>query len=187
MVKQLVTTSIVVIIYLCIFIVLFSPSLYAGWLYLMSRYTKVRQRGMLRVAITTLALNLIFALFLFHLTFNHFLTYKTAEKDAEAVQAVQNAITTQENFYSSYGRYYSVGPVRGPYQDDHGLTVEKDVILQVEPHWDAIGAKETYDAYALHVLGKDLVIKTDEGKVEKAPADSQQSSAIRSKLLNSVK
>jgi hypothetical protein len=187
MVKQLVTTSIIVIIYLCIFILLFSPSLYAGWLYLMSRYTKVRQRGMLRVAITTLALNLIVALLLFHLTFNYFLTYKTAEKDAEAVQAVEKAIVTQENFYSSYGRYYSVGPVRGPYQDDHGLTVEKDVILQVEPYWDAVSAKETYEAYALHVLGKELVMKNDEGKVEKAPPDSQQSAAIRSKLLNSVK
>jgi heme/copper-type cytochrome/quinol oxidase subunit 2 len=187
MVKHIFGLAVIAVIYLCILIVVFSPSLYAGWLYLMSRYTKVKRAGLARVAITTFTINAIIVIFLFHFAFNHFLAYKVAEKDAAATQAIQKAVASQENFFSTHGRYYPVGPVRGPYHDDNGLTVEKDIILQVEPHWDKVSHKETFKAYAVHVLGKDLAIRTEDGKVENAPADSDQSTAIRSKLMNSVK
>ena len=187
MFKDIIGVAVIGIIYLCIFIVMFSPSLYAGWLYLMSRYTKVKRVGVLRMAITTLAINAIVVFFLYHLAFNHFLVYKVAEKDAAAAHAIENAIVSQENFFSAHGRYYPVGPVRGPYQDDHGLTVEKDVILQVEPHWDKVSHKETFKAYAVHVLGKDIAISEGDKKIQKSSTELTQSAAIRSKLLNSVK
>lgn len=187
MLKDAVGFAVIGIIYLCILIVLFAPSIYATWLYLMSRYTKIKRTGLLRVAITTFIINAILVIFLYHLAFNHFLAQKVAEKDAAAAHAVENAVTCQENFFSAHGRYYPVGPVRGPYHDNHGLTVEKDVILQVEPHWDKVSHKETFKAYAVHVLGKDIAVSEGDRKVLKAPGDSVQSAAIRSKLLNSVR
>jgi len=178
---------VIAIIYLCIVIVLFSPSLYTGWLLIMSRYTKVKRTGILKVAITTFAVNAIVVLFLYHLVFDYFLAYKVAEKDAAAAQAVENAIVSQENFYSAHGRYYPVGPIRGPYHDDHGLTVEKDIILKVEPHWDKVSAKETFKAYAVHVFGKEIAVSEGDKKIQKSPTDSGEPAAIRAKLLNSVK
>ncbi|MBI5251395.1 MAG: hypothetical protein HY912_18055 [Desulfomonile tiedjei] len=185
--KNIIGVAVIAVIYFCIFIVLFSPSLYTAWLYLVSRYTKVRRAGLLRLALTTFSINMIVVVFLYHLAFNHFLAYKVAEKDAAAAHAIENAIVSQENFFTAHGRYYPVGPVRGPYRDDHGLTVEKDVILQVEPHWDKVSHKETFKAYAVHVLGKDIAVSDGDRKVQKSPADSNKSAAIRSKLLNSVK
>jgi hypothetical protein len=187
MVQNAVGITVIGLFYICIIIVLFSPSMYTAWLYIMSRYAKVKKTGILRIAVTTFAINIIVVFFLYHLAFNYFLAYKVAEKDAAAAHAIQNAITSQENFYSSHGRYYPVGPVRGPYQDDHGLTVEKDVILQVEPHWDKMTAKETFKAYAVHVLGKDIAVGDENRKIHTAPSDSGQSAAIRSKLMKSVK
>ncbi len=179
--------ALIAVIYLCILIVLFSPSLYAGWLYVMSRYAKVKRAGLARVAITTFAINTILVVFLSQFAFNYFLVHKVAESDAAAAQALQKAVVSQEHFFTTHGRYYPVGPVRGPYHDDNGLTVEKDIILQVEPHWDKVSHKETFKAYALHILGKDLAVRTEDGKVEKAPPNSDQSVAIRSKLMHSVK
>lgn len=100
---------------------------------------------------------------------------------------MRNAIVSQQRFFAAHGRYYSVGPVRGPYHDKAGLTVEKDVILEVIPQWDKAGEQETFQAYALDVWGKSLLLNTKDGKVEKAPADSELSATVKSKLLNSVK
>ena len=186
MFKNILGIAIIGLIYFCIFIVVFAPSLYAGWLYLMSRYTKTRRTGILRVAITTVCINVIIVIFLSHLAFN-FLSHRVAAKDAAATEALKNVIESQQYFYSSHGRYYPVGPVRGPYQDDNGLTVEKDVILQVEPHWDKVSHKETFRAYAVHILGQEIAVLTGDGQIRKEPSGSDESAAIRSKLMNSVK
>jgi hypothetical protein len=122
-----------------------------------------------------------------HFAFDYFLASKVAEKEALAMQTMNNAIVSQQRFFATHGRYYSVGPVRGPYQNDLGLTVEKDVILEMVPQWDKAKAQETFQAYALHVWGKGLLLNTTEDKVEQAPADSEVSAMVRSKLLNSVK
>ena len=79
---------------------------------------------------------------MFHLSIDYFLTHKVAEKDAAALEAIHEAEASQRKFYRLYGRYYSVGPVRGPYRDEHGLNVKKDVILQVVPVYDKEARKE---------------------------------------------
>jgi hypothetical protein len=168
-------------------IVVFAPTIYAVWFYFMGRKVQIKSRGLLRIAILTGCANIIVAYFLIHLAFDYFLASKVAEQEALTRQTMQNAIVSQQRFFAAHGRYYPVGPVRGPYQNDLGLTVDKDVILEVVPHWDKAKAQETFQAHALHVWGKGLLLNAKEGKVEKAPSDSEVSAMVRSKLLNSVK
>ncbi len=175
------------LIYICLLVVVFSPTIYAVWFYFMGRKVQIRSKGLLRIAVMTGCANAIVAYFLVHFAFSYFLALKVAEKDALALQTIRNAIVSQQRFFATHGRYYSVGPVRGPYQNDLGLKVEKDVILQVVPQWDKGKAQETFQAYALHVWGKGLLLNNTGGKVEKAPVDSEVSTIVRSKLLNSVK
>lgn len=185
--RVVIGTLIVGLIYFCLLVVIFSPTIYAVWFYLMGRKVQIRSRGLLRIAVMTGCANLIAAYFLMHFAFGYFLAFKVAEKEALAMQTMRNAIVSQQRFFATHGRYYSVGPVRGPYHNDRGLTVDKDVILEVVPQWDKAKAQETFQAYALHVWGKGLLQNTTEGKVEEAPADSEVSTKVRSKLLNSVK
>lgn len=189
MVQDIIGVLVVVLVYVCVFIVVFSPTLYAWWIYLVSRKVKVKmkRKGLLTTALTTLCINLVLAYFAFHLAFDYFLVAKIAEKDALAEKALRNALVSQQRYFDAHGRYYSVGPVRGPYKDDHGLTVDKDVILLVEPHWDRERKAETFRAYALHVWGRDLVTTTQDGNVTPVAKDSEKSSTMRSKLINSTK
>jgi len=172
---------------LCFFIVIFSPTIYTGWIYLVSKRVKLKKKGLFRTAVMTFCINSVLAYFLFHLAFDYFLVSKVAEKDALAEKTLQSAVVTQKKYFDSHGRYYSVGPVRGPYRDDHGLTVHKDVIVLVEPHWDKKLKRETFQAYALHVWGQDLIAATQEGKVVQVPETSEVSPSVRSKLINSTK
>ncbi len=187
MVQYVFSVAVIILIYVCFFIVLFSPTIYAFWIYAVSRKVNLKKKGLLRTAVTTLCINLVLAYFLFHLAFDYFLVSKVAEKDALAEKALRSAVLTQKKYFDSHGRYYSVGPVRGPYQGPHGLTVQEDVIVMVEPRWDKIRKKETFQAYALHVWGRDLVAATQEGKVGRLPETSRESTSVRSKLINSTK
>jgi hypothetical protein len=185
--REIIGILIIALIYFCLLIVVFTPTIYAVWFYVMGRKVQIKCRGLLRIAILTGCANVIVAYFLMHLAFDYFLTSKVAEQEALTMQTMNNAIASQQKFFAAHGRYYAVGPVRGPYRNDLGLTVDKDVILEVVPQWDKAKAKETFQAYALNVWGKSLLLKTAEGKVEKAPADSEVAAMVRSKLLNSVK
>ena len=78
--------------------------------------------------------------------FEVLLPHRMAEIDGLATRSMESAILAQKNFFGSHGRYYSVGPVRGPYTDDNGLKVEKDVILQAEPQWDKRTQNESFKA-----------------------------------------
>lgn len=187
MVKYIISVTVIILIYLCFFIVIFSPTIYAGWIYLVSKRVKLKKKGLFRTAVMTFCINSVFAYFLFHLAFDYFLVSKVAEKDALAEKALRSALVSQKKYFKSHGRYYSVGPVRGPYQDDHGLTVHKDVIVVVEPRWDNKLKKETFQAYALHVWGRDLIETDQEGKVVQVPEPSDESTAVRSKLITSTK
>jgi hypothetical protein len=151
------------------------------------RKVRIKSKGLLRIALLTGCINAVLAYFLMHIAIDYFLVTKGAEKEALAVQTMHNAIVSQKRFFATHGRYYAVGPVRGPYQNDLGLTVEKDVILQVVPQWDKAKAEESFQAYAVHVWGTGLLLNTTDGQVEKAPVDSEVSAMVRSKLLNSVK
>jgi hypothetical protein len=185
--RDIIGILIIALIYFCLLVVVFGPTIYAVWFYLVGRRVQIKSRGLLKIAIMTGCANVIVAYFLMHLAFDYLLASKVAEQDAQAMQTMQNAIVSQQRFFAAHGRYYAVGPVRGPYQNDLGLSVERDVILQVVPHWDKAKAQETFQAYALHVWGKGVLQNTTGGKVEKAPADSEGSAMIRSKMLNSVK
>ena len=185
--RDVIGILIIGLVYLCLLVVVFSPTIYAAWFYFMGRKVQIKSKSLLRIVVLTGCANAIVAYFLIHFAFDHILASKVAEKEALAMQTMNNAIVSQQRFFATHGRYYSVGPVRGPYQNDLGLTVEKDVILQMVPQWDKVKAQETFQAYALHVWGTSVLLNTTEGKVEKSPADSEVSATVRSKLLNSVK
>jgi len=187
MVADILWITIVALVYFCIAIIVFAPSLYVVWFYLISRKLSVRSRGLLKTALTTFVVNLVLAYFLFHLGSEYFLTRKIAESESLAETTLRNAIDSQEKFRSIHGRYYAVGPIRGPYQDDNGLTVEKDVILEVVPVWDKTLGKQVLEAYAVHVWGQSVLANTRDGRIEKTPADSEKSAQLKSKLLRSVK
>jgi hypothetical protein len=123
---------------------------------------------------------------LFHLGVNYVLTHKVAEKDAAAMDAIRAAEVSQKKFFDSHGRYYAVGPVRGPYKDEHGLSVKKDVVLQVIPVYDKEVGREAYRAYAVHVWGRTVAHRDKKGRVDQAPPDSKDLARMREKLIRSV-
>jgi hypothetical protein len=190
MVRDILGVALIGLFYLCCLVVIFAPTLYAGWFYLVSRRLAIRHQNLarvFRVFLYTACINIIVAYFGIHLIFDYFLVAKAAESQASVVATMQNAITAEEKFFTSYGRYYAVGPVRGPYQDEHGLNVGKDVILEVTPSWDLKSQKERFSAHAVHVWGREILTNSGDGKVREIPPDSEESERIRAKLLRSVK
>jgi len=187
MVQNTLASIIIVACYLCLAIILFAPSLYAGWFYVVSRKVPGRSKRMLRIAVSTFAINLIFAFFLFHLAFDYFLPSKDAERDAMAMEAVRNAVASQERSYASRGRYYSVGPVRGPYEDEFGLKLENDVIVQVLPSWDKVAGKDSFRVYAVHVWGTKVLVCDKDGRSVREEPDEAKAAKVRGRLFRSVK
>ncbi len=183
MIVDYIGLAVIFIVYLCLFIIVFSPTLYAVWFYFISRQVSLKRKGLLRIALTTCCINLIVAYFLFHLAFDYFLVSKVAEKDAVAQETIVSAVASEKRFFADRGRYYPVGPVRGPYKNDRGLKVPKDVILEIVPKRNKSTGKETFDAYAVHIWGSSLLMSSHDGKVERAPKDSQQYSHINERLL----
>lgn len=187
MIEYIALTTVVVIFYICLGIVVFAPTIYAFWFYVISRKMPVKRKGLLRIALTTLVINGVVAYFLFQLAFHYLLVSKVAERDAIALSAVRTAVVSQQNFFASHGRYYSVGPVRGPYEDENGLKIEKDVILQVVPVWDEAAERDAFQAYATHVHGRNVCVVKLDGTIVQAPPESAEVFGIRAKLVRSVK
>jgi hypothetical protein len=187
MLKYYLGVSVIVLVYFCLLVIAFCPTLYAVWIYVVGRKVKVKKKSMGRVVLSTLCVNLIFVYFTVHLMYEVVLPHKVAEIDGLVSRSMENAIAAEKSFFGAHGRYYSVGPVRGPYADKNGLKVEKDVILQVEPHWDKTARKESYKAYGVHVFGKRVFVSANDDKVQDTASDAELSARIRSKLINSVK
>ena len=187
MIQYIALTTVVVIFYICLGIVVFAPTIYAFWFYVISRRMPFKRKGMLRIALTVLVINGVVAYFLFQLAFNYFLVSQVAKKDAVALSAVKTAVASEQSFFRSHGRYYAVGPVRGPYEDKHGLNIQEDVILQVVPLWDSTTGREAFEAYAVHVLGRKVSMVRKDGTIVQAPVESDEVSGIRAKLVRSVK
>jgi len=188
MVRDVIGIAIIVLVYACLIVIAFSPTIYAVWFYVVGRKMAVKsKRRLLRTALVTFCVNLILAYFLVHFGFDYVVTSRISQMDDAAGQAVTNAVASEQKFFAKYGRYYPVGPVRGPYQDDHGLVVGKDVILEVVPIWDKDRQVEAFQAHAVHVWGRNLISRTKEGKVENAPPDSEEAARLRAKLLRSVR
>ncbi len=179
-------SAILILFYFCAAIIVFAPSIYMGWIYIISRKTPGTKKGMLRPTLITIAVNLLLAYFLVHLALDQFVYKEIAKNDAIARNVLSDTIEAQKRFFSNHGRYYSVGPVRGPYKDEHGLEVSKDVIVRVVPKWDETGQKHTFEAYAIHVLGREILVGTPERGVKKTRGDAEKAEAVRAKLLRSV-
>jgi len=188
MVKEIVSVSLIALVYLCLLILLFAPTLYALWLYILGKKVKIDRKGLLRTTLTTFLVNAVVVYFIAHLAFVYVLPRQVAEKDALATKAVENAVESQKRYFASHGKYYAIGPVRGPYRDEHGLSIDEDVILEVVPGWERSGGgRETFEAYAVHVWGRVLALAKGDGNVSNAPPDAEESVRIRAKLLNSVR
>jgi hypothetical protein len=187
MLTHLFAISIIGLVYFCLLIVVFSPSIYAFWIFLISRKVSAGKKGPLKIAISIFCINLLIVYFLVHIAFDYVLAAKVAQNEALAATTMRTAIASQQKFFAAHGRYYSVGPVEGPYHDKYGLNVEKDVILEVDPKWDKADKKETFDAFAIHRWGTHLLFRAKDGKVEKAPPGSKLEVRMRSKLIESVR
>ncbi len=187
MLRDVIGFGIIALVYLCLLILIFAPTIYAAWLYLVARKLTTKRKGVTKLLLYTFCLNAIIAYFLAHLAFDYFLGAKTAEKENSVNLSMQTAVASQNKYLAMYGRYYAVGPVRGPYKDEYGLNVEKDVVLYITPNWDKDRRRESFQAYAIYFWSKSVVEAGDDGKLKKLPPDSEESVRMRFKLLNSVK
>ncbi len=188
MISTVVSTVILAVFYICLAIIVFAPTIYAAWFYLVARKLSRGKSRVPTALVTTFLLNLGVAYFIGRVAFDVVVTRSVSRNNGLAEQTIRNAVRSQEAFRARNGRYYAIGPVRGPHKTDHGLVIEKDVILQVRPRWEDSGGKDdSFEAYAVHVWGREVYLNTKEGDIEKEPFDSQKAKAIRSKLMRSVK
>ncbi len=187
MLNQTIGYVIIALVYLCFIIVIFAPTIYAVWLYLVTRKLSFKRKNVSKLLLYVFAINLIVAYFLTHFAFDYFLGTKTAERENSVTSTIQNAAASQQKYFAKYGRYYPVGPVRGPYKDEYGLNVDKDVVLYVDPGWDKDSQRDSFRAYAIHTWGDTTLEIGNDGKLRRLSPDSEEFIRIRSKLLNSVK
>ncbi len=187
MLHHIIGFGIIALVYLCFVIVIFAPTIYAAWLYLVTRKISVKRKSITKLLVYVFAINLIIAYFLVHFAFDYFLRTKNAERENSVTFTITNAVASQQKYFARYGRYYPVGPVRGPYKDEYGLNVEKDVVLYVAPNWDKDSQRESLHAYAIHTWGDTTLEIRDDGKLKKLSPDSEEFVSIRSRLLNSTK
>ncbi|MCA1959943.1 MAG: hypothetical protein LDL33_04025 [Desulfomonile sp.] len=186
MFQKVVTFSILGLCYLCLAIIVFAPTLYAAWFYYLSREDSRRKAKLLRATLTTFIVNAVFAYLLGTLAYNYLVPPMLAKNDATAVETVRSAIESQERHFVSRGRYYAVGPVKGPYQDEFGLSVPQGVILQVTPVWDKEADKETFEAHAVNIWGSKVLWRRSDGRIAHLSNNSDEASRLKAKLLRSV-
>ena len=186
MTQTIAANLIIGLCYLCLAVVLFAPSIYVGWFYIIGRRVPGRSERLLRTLLLTFAVNLMFVYVATHVAFDYFLAAKDAENNAIALEAVRNAMESQKTHYKKHGRYYAVGPVRGPYRDEYGLRVKENVVLRVEPTWDNKRKTDTYQADAVHVWGTEVHTRRADGSLAHMPQDSPEASRLRAKLIRSV-
>jgi hypothetical protein len=187
MLHHIISYGIIALVYLCFIIVIFAPTIYAAWLYLVTRKLSLKRKNITKLFVYVFAINLIVAYFLAHFAFDYFVGKKTAERENSLTLTIQNAAASQHKYFTMYGQYYTVGPVRGPYKDEYGLNVEKDVVLYVAPSWNKDSQRDSFHAYAIHTWGGTTLEISDDGKLKKLSPDSEEFVRIRSKLLNSTK
>jgi hypothetical protein len=174
-------------VYACVAVIVFSPTLFAGWLYLIARKLPKTGSRLLRTLLTVFTVNLIVAAILFRFFADYVLPISVAEKDKSAMEALKSAESSQERRHSARGAYSAVGPLRGPYTDEFGLVVAKNVIIMVEPVWDSKRERDSFLAVALHVWGSAVAVRERDGTVSLKPGDSPDAEKLRGKLLRSVR
>ncbi len=188
MLKTILTTSLVALVYLCLFVIFFSPSIYAFWIYLVGRKVKFKKTGrMLRTALTALMVNILVVCVLVHAAFNFVVPKKVADMEKLIDHSITNAKAAQEKFFAANGRYYSLGPVRGPFKDAYGAAVEENVVVQVEPVWKVGEPKESFQAYAVHMWTDKVLAASTDSNGPQVVTDPELQAKIRSRLIHSVK
>jgi hypothetical protein len=73
MLREIISTSIIALVYVCLIIIVFAPTIYAVWFYIIGRRISPRSQGLLRIAVYTFCINAVVAYFLFRLAFDYFL------------------------------------------------------------------------------------------------------------------
>ncbi len=186
MVQSIAAIAIVMLVYVCLGVIILAPSIYVGWFYVVSRTTPGAGKVSFRTLICTVAANVIVGYFFMYFVYGYIHAHEVEAKDGIAMEAARNAIASQERFFSQHGRYYEVGPVRGPYHDERGVVVKKDVILEVVRIWDKTEGKESFRVHAAHLWGRKLITADSSGAREENLSDSDEAARIRKRLVESV-
>lgn len=187
MVQSALGTAIVALCYVCLAVILFAPTIYVVWLSRVSGNVPGKRKGFIRTTVPTFLINAAIVVLLSYFAFTYFVPSAAAKRDAMASDTLRAAIAAEKQFFASHGRYYAIGPVRGPYEDESGLSVKEGVILQVVPYWDEVSRRKAFKAYALHVWGNDLLTGSEDGRIAPSSHDPEKAARIRSRLVNSVK
>lgn len=186
MLGSVVTFSILALCYLCLAVIVFAPTLYAAWFYYLSRSDTRRKQKLLRTTLITFVINAALAYVIGTLAFNYLVPPMLAKNDASAMDTLQSAVESQERHFGARGRYYAVGPVKGPFQDEFGLNVPQGVIIEVRPVWDTEAQKETFEAHAVNIWGSKVLWRRSDGRVAHLSTESDEAAKLRKKLLRSV-
>lgn len=73
MLREFITTSIIALVYVCLIVIVFAPTIYAVWFYIIGRRISAKSQGLLRIAVYTFCINAVVAYFLFRLAFDYLL------------------------------------------------------------------------------------------------------------------
>lgn len=187
MLQEIAGILILVAVYACLGVIIFAPSLFAGWLYLIGRKLPKSGSRVFRIFLMTVALNLIIAAGLYRVVSDYLLPIANAGNDASAMESLRSAVVSQEKRKAARGAYQAVGPVRGPFADNFGLVVNKDVVLMAEPVWDSKKQRQTFVVVALHVWGDSVAMREGDGSIGFKPGESPETESLRGKLLRSVR
>jgi uncharacterized membrane protein (GlpM family) len=187
MVQDILGITILVIVYICLGIIILGPTLYLAWFYVVSRNIRGVGKVSLRSLILTAIANVIVGYFIFFLIHSWFYVPAIASNDTIARELVEKTVISEKAFYEKHGRYYQVGPVRGPYSAPNGIKIDKDIILEATRMWDKNNKRESFRVYGMHLWGDKIFIGDAQGIDEENYSDSAQASSIRARLIKSTK
>jgi len=71
MLRQIVSTSIIALVYICLLVIVFAPTIYAVWFYIIGRRISPKSKGLFRIAVYTFCINAVIVYFLFRLAFDY--------------------------------------------------------------------------------------------------------------------
>ena len=187
MAQDIVGITLIVIVYICLGIIILAPTIYLAWFYVVSRKIRGVGKVSIRSLILTFIANAIIGYFIFFLIHSWLYVPAVTSNDTIAREMMGRTIAAQKAFYKTHGRYYEVGPARGPFSEPNGLKIEKNVIVEVIRKWDKSRKKESFRAYGMHIWGDKLFTADTQGISEESHADSTQAASIRSKLIESTR
>ena len=73
MLRDIIGFGVIGLVYLCFLILIFTPTIYAAWLYLVAKKLTTKRKGVTKLLLYTFCLNAIIAYFVASLAFDYFL------------------------------------------------------------------------------------------------------------------